>query len=441
MRLHARSLRWFLPVLVASGACSDRATPETARTTAAATDAPAVVVEPPVVATTEVTVPVAGPMTTVASPPSRDDVGAFPAEVFVDVSPEPASDDAAAKFQAILDDMAAEGAMTATVMSPDGTWSGAAGTADGVRDMRVDDQFFIASITKSFVAAQIMQMVEAGELTLDDFAADHLPADLDFDANQATIRQLLSQRSGIPDYFPLIWDNLSNDRLHRWTTAEVLDVAGEERSPSGTFQYTDTNYVLLGLIIEELRGRPIAQVLRDGALAVEGIPRLVYQPDEKPTEPMAMPNGESTAALELGDGYLPSVASVTAGGPAAAIASDSPSLANWWRAFCAGEIVSQASLTEMTTLREEPGTGSPSGGYGLGLYNVAYPYARAVGHTGVDVGFVSWAGCLPEHAAVVVVLTNRLGDDLGDDDVDGMARPLVDALKSGDTPSNSAGAP
>lgn len=69
--------------------------------------------------------------------------------------------------------MAGDGGMTATVMSPDGTWSGAAGTADGVRGMRVDDQFFIASITKSFVAAQVMQMVEAGELSLDDLAADH----------------------------------------------------------------------------------------------------------------------------------------------------------------------------------------------------------------------------------------------------------------------------
>ena len=92
--------------------------------------------------------------------------------------------------------------------------------------------------------------------------------------------------------------------------------------------------------------------------------------------------------------------------------------------------MSQASLTEMTTLPDGADTGARSGGYGLGLYNVADPYAQAVGHTGVDIGFVSWAGCLPEQAAVVVVLTNRLGDDIGGDDVDGMARSLVDALNS-----------
>ena len=81
--------------------------------------------------------------------------------------------------------------MSATVMTADGTWSGATGTADGVRDVRVDSQFGIASVTKSVIAAQVMQLVEAGELSLDAPATDYLPADFDFDTNGATIRQLL----------------------------------------------------------------------------------------------------------------------------------------------------------------------------------------------------------------------------------------------------------
>ena len=90
--------------------------------------------------------------------------------------------------------------MSATVMTADGTWSGATGKADGVRDVRVDSQFGIASVTKSVVAAQVMQMVEAGELSLDDPASDYLPPDFDFDTNGATIRQLLGTRAGIPDW-------------------------------------------------------------------------------------------------------------------------------------------------------------------------------------------------------------------------------------------------
>ena len=84
-------------------------------------------------------------------------------------------------------------------MSADGTWSGATGKADGVRDLRIDDQIAIASVTKSVIAAQVMQLVEAGELDLDDPATDHLPPDLDFDTNGATVRQLLGMHSGILD--------------------------------------------------------------------------------------------------------------------------------------------------------------------------------------------------------------------------------------------------
>ena len=127
-------------------------------------------------------------------------------------------------------------------MTADGTWSGATGKADDVRDVGVDDQFAIASVTKTVVAAQVMQMVEAGGLDLDDPAADHLPADLDFDTNGATIRHLLGQRSGIPDYYPAVHEMLSTDRLRVWTPADLLELVTEDRGPPGEyFAYTDTN--------------------------------------------------------------------------------------------------------------------------------------------------------------------------------------------------------
>jgi CubicO group peptidase (beta-lactamase class C family) len=142
-----------------------------------------------------------------------------------------------------------------------------------------------------------------------------------------------------------------------------------------------------------------------------------------------MPGGEWTAMLEMGGGYLPSLAAVTAFTAAGGMASDSLSLARWWRAFCAGEVVSQASLTEMSTFAE----GSVfDGAYGLGLFNPAHPYARAVGHEGELFGYMSWAGCLPEDGAVIVVLSNRLVKDghfLQFHQL--MGRSLVDVLRSG----------
>lgn len=275
---------------------------------------------------------------------------AFPTAAFADIREDPVSEEAAAEFQAILSEAAGAGGMTATVMTRNGTWSGAAGTADGERDMRPDDQFAIGSVTKSLIAAQVMQLVEAGELALEDPATRHLPAGLDFDTNEATIRQLLGMRSGIPDYSDALWSSLSTDRQRRWTSAEVLELVSATRSPAGgRYQYSSTNYVLLGLVVEQVRGRPLADVLRDGVLSGDGLERLIYQPDEVPTEPMAMPFGESLSALKAGGGYLSSLAAVTAAGPAGAIASDSSSLARWWSRFCGGELVSEASLTEMTT--------------------------------------------------------------------------------------------
>jgi D-alanyl-D-alanine carboxypeptidase len=336
-----------------------------------------------------------------AAPPSpKGTTATFPAAAFADISGDPVPQDVATEFQAALRETAGRAGVSATVMSPDGTWSGTAGKADGVRDVRVDDQFAIGSVTKPLIAAQVLQMVEGGELDLDDPATDHLPPDLGFNINGATIRHLLGHRSGIPDYWSELFESLTTHPKRVWKTADMLELVPTKRAIAGdVFEYSNTNYLLLELVIEHVSGRPVVDVLRDGVLSIDGIERLIYQPDEVPSEPMAMPYGQSTAALKKGGGYLPSQASATAGPTTGAVASDSPSLARWWTAFCAGEIVSLASLTEMSTFHDD---------YGLGLYNVADQYAQAVGHAGEDVGYVAWAGCLPDLGSVIVVLSNRM---------------------------------
>jgi D-alanyl-D-alanine carboxypeptidase len=395
MRTRRRQLWAFTLVVALAGCASTSSGTETATSVE-----PSASVEPSVAAV-------------VSASPSAPSA-AFRTETFASISEDAVPRRMAANLQAILDDMAGETGVSATVMTADGTWSGATGKADDARDMRVDDQFAIGSVTKSVVAAQVMQMIEAGELDLDDPAAEHLPPNVDFDTNGATIRQLLGMHSGIPDYVDALWESLSSDRQQVWAPADLLELVDGARSPAGvTFEYSSTNYALLGLMIEQVQGRPVADVLRDGVLGIDGTERLIYQPEETPTRPMAMPDGESTAALEKGGGSLPSLAGATAAGPAGGMASDSLSLARWWRAFCAGEIVSEASLTEMTTFDD---------GYGLGLYS---PYPGAVGHTGEHVGYVSWAGCMPEDGVVVVVLSNHVFD------IDLVAGSVVNAVIAG----------
>jgi len=89
------------------------------------------------------------------------------------------------------------------------------------------------------------------------------------DTNGATIRDLLGHRSGIPDYAGTV--NLSADPLRVWTPAELLAAIPAQRTaPSVESEYGNINYLLLGVVIEAVTGRPMAKVLRDGVLGIDG---------------------------------------------------------------------------------------------------------------------------------------------------------------------------
>ncbi len=332
---------------------------------------------------------------------------AFPTAVFARLGEGPVPESEAAELQAALAGAAGTWGVTATVMSPSGTWTGAAGRADPRHRMRPNAQMAIGSITKTIIAAQVMQLVEAGSLGLDDPAADHLPAELDFDSNDATIENLLSMRSGIPDYVDALYDGLSTDTRHVWTVDEMLALVPRRRTPAGSeFDYSSTNYLLLGLILEHATSRSVAQTLRDGVLHGPGLARMVYQPAERPTAPMAAPDAQPALPIRQGGGYLPSLAGATAAGPAGGIASDSATLARWWARLCSGDIVSQTSLETMT------GAHPAEEEYGLGINDwSAADGPGAVGNEGLHVGFEAFAECLPRKGAVVVVLIN---DDQAD---------------------------
>ncbi len=139
--------------------------------------------------------------TATTPPPSSALANVFPIEAFARLGDEPVPDALAAELQRVLDTSADGYGVTATLFTSRGSWSGATGFAAGDRAMRSDDQMSIASITKTLVAAQVMQLVEAGELGLDDLAADRLPPGLEFDTNGARIADVLSMRSGISEYF------------------------------------------------------------------------------------------------------------------------------------------------------------------------------------------------------------------------------------------------
>ena len=135
-------------------------------------------------------------------------------------------------------------------------WTGAVGRQrDGVTTLLPDDPLLIGSVTKTFVAAAILQLVEEGRLSLDDSLRDHLPG-MSSISPAITLRQLLDHTSGLADVFnDTTKAGLENHPEHAWTTAEVFGTLHAPwYQPGEGWAYANTNYYLLGMVIERITG-------------------------------------------------------------------------------------------------------------------------------------------------------------------------------------------
>ncbi len=355
-------------------------------------------------------------------------LGAFPP-----VPDDPLPAEITAALQAVLDTevdpLHAPAIAAAVIDGRRGTWTGAAGTSDGEVPLDVAAQFGIGSVTKTVIAAQVLRLVEEGRVELDERMDAYLDAE-EVPTNGATVRQILGMRSGIPD--PEVdvveW---CRDLAAPFDWADALTQLSDESlfEPGLRFRYTNVNYVIAGLLIEEVTGRSVPDVLRAGVLNDPELRRLVYQDAESPTSPLAAPfvtvPGASALPgpsefLAAGEGYLPARCLASAAGPAGGMASDARTLATWGHQLYGGGVLSQASLDAMTDFVD---------GYGLGAqdYRPAFGHP-AVGHGGLVPGYVAQLVAFPDEGVIIAVLinTNRETRDIGT-----IASHLRAALTSG----------
>ena len=320
----------------------------------------------------------------------------------------------AGALQAVLDAAVEQGlpGISATVLVAEGgTWSGAAGTADGVHPVEARSQFGIASITKTVIATEIMRLSEKGLLRLSDPVSEHLPSSFQFDSNGATIGNLLHMESGIPDP-ALTVAAAEADPLREWTPREVLATVPDYRSkPGDHFVYEDANYMLLGLVIEATTGTSVAAALRSSVLSDPRLSSMVYQPAERPNGPLALPflGGQVRPnIINVGGGYLPTAGDASGANGSGCMASDSGALALWGYLLFGGQLVSEQSLLAMTDFG--------NGVYGLGVFDQTKDHAwrgadHAIGNGGWDQGGYSSAlAVLPSKGMVISVMTNTEGD-------------------------------
>jgi D-alanyl-D-alanine carboxypeptidase len=342
-------------------------------------------------------------------PSPASSLGAFPS-----LSSDPLADDVARNLQAVLDEVQpayGPGVAAAVLVGGKGSWVGVAGTADGEVTLEPAAQFAIGSVTKTVIAAQVLLLVEVGAVDLDDPVDRYLPDAADLPTNDATVRQVLGMRSGIADYSESegFMNSVCAD-LSRPTSQDALLalLAEEPHFEAGTrFSYSNANYHLAGLLIEHVTGRSVVEVLRDGILADAGLDRLVYQDDERPTPPLALPFVKYPSAspgpgpsdlLEAGEGFLPARCIASLAGPAGGMAADALTVAWWGYLLYGGSVLTTDSLHTMTTFED---------GYGLGASDYRLRFGTfAVGHAGRIPGYEAQLVAFPDEAVVLAVLLN-----------------------------------
>lgn len=296
------------------------------------------------------------------------------------------------ELQRLLDQIVAAGApgAAALVKVERGVQQAASGVADlrTGRRMQPGLTYRAGSVTKPFVATVVLQLVAEGRLSLSDTVERWLPGILPY-GDQVTIRQLLNHTSGVPDYViePLVRLYTSpHGRFRAWTPRELVALIADQPPdfPPGTaWRYSNTGYVLAGLIVQAATGHKLGQELTRRIIRPLGL-RDTFFPVNRPTIPgrnargYSLPLGQEDGPLLDFTVYNPSLA-----WGAGNLTSDLGDLARFFRALLSGRLLPPRLLAEMTT-PVDTGQGL---GYGLGLAVIETPSGRLIGHDGAIPGF------------------------------------------------------
>jgi D-alanyl-D-alanine carboxypeptidase len=261
-----------------------------------------------------------------------------------------------------------------------------------------------ASITKTFVAATILQLVAEGKIDLDAPIATYLPGRIrgkGIDADKITVRQLLRHQSGLPEYF----DADTPVPSQPVTADQLLDAALAKPAqfpPGSAIKYTNTNYVVAGLLIEEVTGRPAADEITRRIIAPLGLSDTYFPApgDTRLRAPFAH-------GYEVIDGNRKDVTvfNASAAGMAGSLISSNEDTSAFITALLDGRVVPPAQLQEMMETVPMP-DGDGLLDYGLGLMKVSLPCGvTAWGHGGDIDGYHSFMAKTADRPAVSMTFT------------------------------------
>lgn len=304
----------------------------------------------------------------------------------------------------------------AEVTTPRGERRDRAGVAniDTGAPVPYNAEFRIGSVTKTFVATVVLQLVGEGRLSLDDTVEHWLPGVVSGNGNDGsriTVRELLQHTSGIYNYtndLPVVASaaGFEAHRFDTYTAAQIVAIAMRHApnfAPGTNWSYSNTNYILAGMIINRVTGRSWAQEVNERIIQPLGL-RHTLTPGSYPLIPGPHAEGYSN----FGSGPVIDVTAInpSAADAAGSMISTTGDLSRFYSALVGGRLLRPAQLAAMETT--VPATEFdqllPAVGYGLGLMWIPLSCGDGYyGHAGDIPGYHTWDGVAPDGRDNVVV--------------------------------------
>ena len=283
-----------------------------------------------------------------------------------------------------------KGASAAVAVPGVGVWKGTHGISRPGNPIQEDMVLGIGSNTKTFTAVAMLLLQEQGKLSLDDTIGSWVRhANID---GQITIRQMLNHTSGINSYTNYLYinDSLLSDMERVWQPAELLDFIGKaDFAPGSKWNYSNSNYLIAGIIIEKVTGKKYHEAVRELILVPQKLTHTYIFPQETPSETVAY-----SWSMNFGYPYLSGqeaigyshIAFFSMANAAGAIMSTAEDNALFWEKLNGGDILSEASWKEMRkTVRLDF-----SVDYGLGIFRYRNFHGRTCfSHGGTNIGFIN----------------------------------------------------
>lgn len=292
------------------------------------------------------------------------------------------------------------------------SWNLALGATDLKQNNPLENHHIlrIGSVSKIYTATLILKLAELDYLRLDQKLSDFFP---DYEnVKDITINQLLNHSSGIIDVFsmPAVFISASNFPDKQWNPNRLAEKCMKKNlkfSPGSQHEYSNTNYIILGLIAEKATGKPVPELFEEYLLVPNNLNDTHLIPYME--TPAALVNGYvHHFALSLHEWYVTepdNTAWATIGFTAGAMAATATDLSAFIYKLFNGEIISQESLQLMTSF---------SGKYGLGLFKMNVNGTLYYGHEGEITGFESIAAYNPDTKVVISICCNTTPSNIKD---------------------------